>query len=379
MFKRLLAVILTAAMLLPVMPAVQGLAAPAANIVSSGAAREEIDFNDDWQFFLATRAPTAAAGGFAAGGLQDAGGVTTAEVVEPAFDDSAWRTVDVPHDWSIEGPKVSSGSNNSQAYLQGGLGWYRKTFTLPAALEADHRIFIDFEGVYQNSVVYVNGSLIGNYPSGYTGFAYDITTKLIRDGATENVVVVKVQNMSPSGRWYTGSGIVRPVKLVVTGGEAWIQRNGLVYTTPALDETYSPGDSAELDVSASVSFGPTVANGRVKLKTTVKDETGAPVAPSAENTDVDCNPSGATTLSNQVTVPNVRLWSTEDPYRYTVETEVLYMPNGGSFSVVDSVSTKYGFRYFEIDPQEGFSCKFHFTLFSSGDRSSCTNSQEIFA
>ncbi|MDR2671196.1 MAG: DUF4982 domain-containing protein, partial [Oscillospiraceae bacterium] len=341
--------LLLVALVLSVIPAVQGFAVT--TVTDAGGLRQEIDFNDDWQFYLATTRPTAKTGGFAAAGLEDAGGVTTAEVVAPAFDDSAWRTVNVPHDWSVELQKLADApGGGTNAFFEGGLGWYRKTFTLPATF-AGREIFIDFEGVYQNSVVYVNGHEIGTYPSGYTGFAYDITSHLTCDGTTKNVVVVKVQNMSPSGRWYTGSGIVRPVKLVVTN-KTWIQRNGLVYTTPTLETTYAANNSAVLNVSANVYSAAT--NGRIKLRTTVRNASGTVAALPVESTDVDCNPNSTTTVINQVTVTNVQLWSTENPYRYTIETEVLFMPNGGSFSAVDSVSTKYGFRYFSIDPQQGF-------------------------
>ncbi|MDR0670922.1 MAG: DUF4982 domain-containing protein, partial [Oscillospiraceae bacterium] len=348
MFKRVLAMLLLTALVLSVMPAIQGFAA--ATVTDTEGPRQEIDFNDDWRFYLATTRPTAKAGGFAAAGLEDDGGVTTAEVIATAFDDSGWRTVNVPHDWSVELQKLADApGGGTNAYFEGGLGWYRKTFVLPASF-AGRRIFVDFEGVYQNSEVYVNGQLIGNYPSGYTGFAYDITDKLVCDGSTENVVVVKVQNLSPSGRWYTGSGIVRPVKLVVTN-KTWIQRNGLVYTTPSLETTYNADGSAVLDVSATVRSEDT--NGRVKLRTIVWNG-NSPVASRNSDDEKDCNPGSATALTNQVTVPSVRLWSTEDPFRYTVTTEVIYTPNGGNAQITDSVSVKYGFRYFSIDPEKGF-------------------------
>lgn len=109
-------------------------------------------------------------------GVKDAGDYTTDEIVDPSFNDLGWRTVDVPHDFSIEGEKVKS-SSDAQAYLEGGLGYYRKRFTVPASMSGNKTISLDFEGVYQNSVVYLNGEKIGSYPSGYTGFALDITKK----------------------------------------------------------------------------------------------------------------------------------------------------------------------------------------------------------
>ncbi len=200
---------------------------------------DKIDFNDDWQFYLATRTPSVIGGNtgsnFAMNGLEDAGDYTTDQIVDPSFDDRSWRTLSVPHDWSIEGEKVSSGTSNAQAYLQGGLGWYRKSFILSESMKDKNRIAIDFEGVYQNSDVYVNGKLVGNHPSGYTGFTFDITDYVTFGNDEPNVIVIKVQNMSSSGRWYTGSGIVRPVTLVVTGETRFI-RNGVVITTPTLEQ-----------------------------------------------------------------------------------------------------------------------------------------------
>lgn len=112
-----------------------------------------VDFDANWQFYLATRTPKVADGGFAAAGVKDAGDYTTDEIVDPSFNDLGWRTVDVPHDFSIEGEKVKS-SSDAQAYLEGGLGYYRKRFTVPASMSGNKTISLDFEGVYQNSVVY---------------------------------------------------------------------------------------------------------------------------------------------------------------------------------------------------------------------------------
>ena len=123
----------------------------------------------------------------------------------PSFDDSAWRTVDVPHDWSIELlPTNASGTGTSggTGYLQGGLGWYRKTFTLPRSM-AGKKISIDFDGVYMDSYEYLNGTLLGNHPYGYTGFAFDVTNLVHTDGVTPNVLAVVVQNQLPSSRWYS--------------------------------------------------------------------------------------------------------------------------------------------------------------------------------
>ncbi len=124
--------------------------------------------------------------------------------------------VAVPHDWSIEQtPTTEHGTTSGTGFLPGGLGWYRKTFTAAARL-AGKRISVEFDGVYMDANVYCNGELVGNHPYGYTGFAFDLTDLLHTDGATHNVIAVKVRNRLPSSRWYSGSGIYRSARLVVT-------------------------------------------------------------------------------------------------------------------------------------------------------------------
>lgn len=318
-------------------------------------AEGSIDFNENWQFYLATRTPEVN-GSFADGGVKDAGDYTTEEIIDPTFNDAGWRTVDVPHDFSIEGEKVSN-SNDAQAYLQGGLAYYRKVFTVPESMSGTKRINIDFEGVYQNSVVYLNGVEIGNYPSGYTGFAYDITDE-IKYGE-ENVLVVKVQNMSPSGRWYTGSGITRPVHLVVDN-LVRINRNGITLTSPDLEENYTNYGSAMLDVSVEgYSYG---TNSNIYLETTVLDAEGREVT--SETTEVMAmNPNTAFELTDQLTVDDVQLWypwNLGEPYLYTVRTELYMQISGGTgeYNLVDSEETEYGFRWVEVqetteDPNSG--------------------------
>lgn len=322
-------------------------AAPAAVVPDDGT--RSVDFNGGWTFKLATRTPTIANATTLA--LQDEPGLATADIIKSDYDDSDWRHLTLPHDFSIEGDKVASGASNAQAYLQGGLGWYRKTFSVPASFQADRkRVTIDFEGVYQNSDVYLNGELVGNYPSGYTGFAYDLTDRLNYGEDETNTIVVKVQNPAPSGRWYTGSGITRPVHLVVTDPVRFV-RDGISLTTPTLKTTFQADGSAQLAVDASVYSDAT--NGVLHTKTTVLKADGS-VAAVADSEDVETNPSTLTTLSSSVTVPNVKLWfpwNIGDPYQYTVRTQLYYAANGGlGTELVDTVDTKYGFRWFHVDP-----------------------------
>lgn len=324
-----------------------------------------VDFDANWQFYLATRTPEVADGGFAAAGVKDAGDYTTAEIIDPDFNDLGWRTVDVPHDFSIEGAKVKS-SSDAQAYLEGGLGYYRKKFTVPASMESSttnpgRRISIDFEGVYQNSVVYLNGEKIGSYPSGYTGFALDITNK-VKYGE-ENVLVVKVQNMSPSGRWYTGSGIIRPVHLLIDN-QAHFNRNGITLTTPTLEDDYTASKTGALNVETNGYSDST--NSNVYMEVTVLDAEGKEVAKkSTEKTAI--NPSTAFTLSlkgrDALEVSNVNLWypwNLGTPYLYTVKVDLYQEINGSSdgYQLIDTEETEYGFRWVKVkettsDPTSG--------------------------
>ena len=142
--------------------------------------RESFDF--DWNFFK--------------------GDVPGAQ--QPGFPDNGWRSLDLPHDWSIEGP--FSESERAQGSLPTGIGWYRKRFRLPES-DRDRIVSIEFDGVYENSEVWINGQFLGKRPYGYVNFSYDLTPHL-RFGAVENVVAVKVDNSKQrNSRWYFGSGI----------------------------------------------------------------------------------------------------------------------------------------------------------------------------
>lgn len=134
---------------------------------------------------------------------------------DPAFDDAAWRTVNLPHDWSIEGPfRGKDACDWRGGYVPLGTGWYRKTFEVPATLEG-RRVSIEFDGIYKDSDVWINGQHLGSRWYGYSAFQYDLTPHL-RWGA-RNVIAVRVRNPEQTCRWYTGSGIYRHVWLVAAG------------------------------------------------------------------------------------------------------------------------------------------------------------------
>jgi beta-galactosidase len=236
---------------------------------------------------------------------------------QPGFDDSSWRHVTLPHDWSIELMPTETGNTNAgTGFLQGGLGWYRKTFTLPRAWRGK-QIGVEFDGVYMDSEVYFNGRKVASHAYGYTGFRVDLTPQA--HFGRPNVLAVKVRNQVPSSRWYSGSGIYRNVHLVVDN-PVHVARHGVFVTTPSPSRVHVHTD--------------VVGAGRVR--SAVVDPRGNVVG-RARGRNAD------------IRVQRPRLWSTEHPRLYTLRTRVLARGR-----VVDRVSTTFGIRTFRFDPDRGF-------------------------
>lgn len=324
------------ACLVGVLPAGPVMAEPAAlsTTVASAASADATSnvFEDGWRFALVNRT-----------GIIDPTGAY-ADAADPSFDDSSWRTVSVPHDWSIElDPTNAAGTSSGTGYLQGGLGWYRKTFTLPQSL-AGHRISVEFDGVYMDSTVYLNGQLVAQHPYGYTGFAADLTALAHTDGSTPNVLAVKVQNQLPSSRWYSGSGIYRHVHLVTTD-PVHVARHGVFVTTPDLAKTYAAGYAA-VHVATSA-LDERDAGTQATVVSTVLDASGRRVASGSVAVGLGAQ---AQTATSDIRVDKPHLWSTGTPYLYTLRTDLVVGRH-----VVDSVRTSFGIRWVAVDPQGGFS------------------------
>ena len=156
----------------------------------------------------------------------------TAGAEAPGFDDASWRVVQLPHDWGIESPPAeTSPTKGGGGFFPAGVGWYRRTFQAPAAWKGK-RISVEFDGVYRNATVYLNGQKLGTRPSGYSGVAYDLTSGLLY--GARNVLAVRVDNASqPNSRWYSGSGIYRHVWIVVTDS-VHVGHWGVFVTTPEI-------------------------------------------------------------------------------------------------------------------------------------------------
>ncbi|MDO9375304.1 MAG: glycoside hydrolase family 2 TIM barrel-domain containing protein [Ferruginibacter sp.] len=251
------------------------------------------------------------------------------------INDKAWRTVELPHDYSIEGPFSQEWASGT-GFLPGGIGWYRKTFDQPAVV-GGKKLFIYFDGVYKNSEVWLNGHLLGKHPNGYIPFQYDLTPHLKKG---RNVLAVKVDHTKfADSRWYPGSGIYRNVYLV-TKSPVHIDLWGTRFTTPTVSK-----QSATAAVTISVkNTSPATANIVVESKLTKGSSVVASAKKSISIKSQATQPAG---LSLQVQQP--ALWSVDNPNLYTLTTTVLQ--NGKK---VDEYTEEVGFRTIRFDANEGF-------------------------
>ena len=266
-------------------------------------ARDRQSFDKDWLFVLA-----------------DSAGMQNSE-----YSDGHWRRLNLPHDWAIEGDfSPSNPSGASGGALPGGIGWYRKHFSLSPDEKYD-RFTITFDGVYMNSTVYINGHKLGTRPYGYSTFEYDLTPYIYKKG--DNVIAVKVDNSDqPNSRWYSGCGIYRHVWFTKTLKKAYIPQWGqYVATTP------------KGDVRVKVDFHAEGSRMKLSIRNTIYDAAGKVVARSQG------------TQSQQLKVRKPHLWSVGKGYLYTVKSELVV--NG---KVVDTATTQTAFRDVRFDARKGF-------------------------
>lgn len=255
------------------------------------------------------------------------------------FDDGAWRLLDLPHDWSIEGDfSADHPARKEGGALPGGLGWYRKIFEAPREWQGK-KVFVDFDGVYMNSEVFVNGNSLGVRPYGYSSFRYDLTPYL--KWGERNVLAVKVDNSTqPNSRWYSGSGIYRNVWLTVVE-PVHVGHWGTFVTTPEVT-----GEKAVMEVRTMVK-NDGQAGRRVGVVSTLLDARGRMVA--GQSGFVDVPAGGCSEASHTLIMTAPELWSTEHPYLYKVRTELKV--DGRS---VDTYYTTTGVRHFKFDARTGF-------------------------
>ncbi|MBF9252849.1 DUF4982 domain-containing protein [Pontibacter sp. 172403-2] len=277
--------------------------------------RQKLLFNDNWKFHK--------------------GDVSKGEAV--SFDDKSWRKVDLPHDWSIEGP-FSQEWASATAYLPGGIGWYRKSFEVAPELQG-RQLYLYFDGVYKNSEVWVNGHSLGKRPNGFIPFQYEVTPYLNPKG--RNTVAVRVDHTQfADSRWYTGSGINRNVYLVAVE-PVHVSLWGIAFTTPEVSAA-----NALANVTVSVA-NDSKKNTDVQVKTSLTDQQGNVVANAQRQLNVKKGEETKADLSFQVKEP--KLWSVDQPMLYKLQVS-LYV-NGKK---TDDVEEQVGIRSIAFDADKGF-------------------------
>jgi len=267
------------------------------------------DFNFDWSFHL--------------GDLKGAQNVN--------FIDENWNQVRLPHDWSVELPFTQENTAGATAFLPGGIGWYRKTFKIPQESK-DKIISIEFDGVYSNSEVWINGNSLGKHPYGYTPFSYELT-KYLKYGQDNHIAVKVDRSAYIDCRWYPGSGIYRHVKLV-TKNKVHIPQWGVFVTTPSVSEDQAI-ISVQTDITNQLS-----EEKNVTIQSSIYYET-TKVASTLTETKVAAEDSSKQPQKLEVKHPI--LWDINTPTMYTLISEIII-----DNKVVDSVETPFGIRTFNL-------------------------------
>lgn len=259
----------------------------------------------------------------------------------PAKSDADWRTLNLPHDWSIEGDfSKDNPATPGGGALPGGIGWYRKTFTIPSQSKGK-LVFIDFDGVYHRSEVWINGHYLGKRPNGYISFRYNLTPYL-KYGTAKNLIAVKVDNSKqPNSRWYSGSGIYRNVWLTTTS-KIHIPQSGTFVSTPEVTSS-----RARANVKTTVrnqSGGPAL----VTLNTVIYNPQGAEVSRSSMKKTIAAG--GSHQMEQTLDVLDPQLWSVSNPALYKVISKILV-----NNETLDTYETPFGIRTFKFDVRNGFS------------------------
>ncbi|MBC7846722.1 MAG: DUF4982 domain-containing protein [Flavobacterium sp.] len=275
------------------------------------------NFNNDWKFSLGESYPSNAI----------------------SFDDSSWRKLDLPHDWSIEGKSEKNNSSGGDGgFFPTGMGWYRKTFSVPVQWK-NQKTAIYFEGVYMNAEVFVNGKLVGIQPYGYTSFEYDLTPYL--KFGQQNTIAVKVDNSKQkNSRWYSGSGIYRHVWLKVKN-PIHIKNWGVGISTPEVTN-----EKAKVQVKTIVK-NETASSQSILLATNITNKKGRAVA----NTDIkiELQPNEEKELTQNLAVENPALWSLETSNLYTANIKI----KQGNRDL-DVITKDFGIRTIEFSAENGF-------------------------
>lgn len=254
----------------------------------------------------------------------------------PAYDDKKWRILDLPHDWSIEEP-LDPSLASATGYLPGGIGWYRRDIQVPN-LEPDDHIHIEFDGVYCNSDVWINGNHVGFHPNGFTSFQYDLTPYIFSD--SNNVLAVRVNHEKyADSRWYTGSGINRSVRLVVM--RSLHLKHWGVFVTSTLLENGSAVVNAEIEVENQSDY-----SRDMNIHCIMVSPEGLEVAQDSSNMKIAAHTEGRVHVDMKAEHP--QLWTVNSPNLYMLRTQVMV-----GDKVYDQTETSFGIRTIKFDPDYG--------------------------
>ena len=259
------------------------------------------------------------------------------------FDDSGWRALDLPHDWAVELPFSERGSIShgfkaiGRNYPENSVGWYRKTFTIPAS-DLGRRISVEFDGVFRDAVVWINGHYLGREESGYSGFSRNLTEFLTYVG--ENVIVVRADASLEEGWFYEGAGIYRHVWLVKTD-PLHVERNGTYVTSELKDD--SAGVTARVEIANEGT-----EDAIFEVVHTILDAAGASIATTSPR-QYSLRAGGRGEYSDLLSVYKPKLWSPETPNLHKLVTTITTSGN-----ITDRYETAFGIRSIRFDPNRGF-------------------------
>ena len=304
------------------------------SLMAQDSPRSRESFNQGWKFIKYFNASNEA--------------VTTSKEPEnlqmPSVSDNNWRSLDLPHDWAIEGPFSDTLENNTGLLPWKGIGWYRKHFII-SDKDKDKRIYIDFDGAMANAKVWLNGKYVGEWPYGYTSFRLDLTPYIIT--GKENIIAVRLDTKNWDSRWYPGAGLYRNVWLVKTS-QLHVAYNGVFCTTPEIKK-----ERGMLSVKAEVENHnndplPVTIKASVYKLNAKYEPTGAPVA---ESSVVTATVEGMKDHDFRLDIPVKQpvLWDVNNPELYRVSVTVL---NGTK--ITDRYETNFGFRTLSFTPRDGF-------------------------
>ncbi len=336
------------------------LPAARAATTSDASSRQRVSFNTGWRFiqgdpadagdslsYNKLQAALLANSNFADYVVRPTANITPGENVsyaKPDFNDSSWRQLNLPHDWGVEGAFNVRFNAATGRLPYFGIGWYRKTFTIPAS-DAGKRVFLDVDGAMSYASLWLNGHYLGGWPYGYSSFQVDLTPYL-KPGA-DNVLAIRLDNPNNSSRWYPGGGIYRNVWLE-TMNPVHVTHSGAFVTTPEIS-----ADAAIVNLKVNVSNeSAAAASATVKTDIYALDAQGnitGPSLASATAAPLAIDPGAIKTATLDLKVANPQLWDLSHPNLYAAVSTI--QQNGQD---VDSVRSNFGIRTIKFDPDKGF-------------------------